>query len=107
MVHTSCVIGHLSSVPLSGPPLSSIFSGSFKTKPAIFQLIVALAETGSVFAPAAKNTGNEQQNARRERLFIRKSALSAIFCCGFGDGKYYHRCRKSCLCPFCQKIFLA
>ena len=26
-----------------------------------------------------KNAGNEQQNARRERLFIRKSALSAIF----------------------------
>ena len=54
-----------------------------------------------------KKAGNAQQNARRERLFIRKSALSAIFCCGFGVGKYYHRCRKSCLCPFCQKIFLA
>jgi hypothetical protein len=30
-----------------------------------------------------KNAGKPQQNARRERLFIRKSALSAIFCCGF------------------------
>ena len=30
-----------------------------------------------------KNAGNAQQNARRERLFIRKSALSAIFCCVF------------------------
>ncbi len=24
-----------------------------------------------------------------ERLFIRKSALFAIFCCGFGAGKFY------------------
>ncbi len=31
-----------------------------------------------------KNAGNSQQKARRERLFIRKTALSAIFCCGFG-----------------------
>ena len=34
-----------------------------------------------------KNAGNSQQKARRERLFIRKSALFAIFCCGFGPGK--------------------
>ena len=33
-------------------------------------------EAESVFA---KNAGNSQQNARRERLFIRKSAFSAIF----------------------------
>jgi len=40
----------------------------------------------SPFFPAIgnKNAGNAQQNARRERLFIRKSALSAIFCCEFG-----------------------
>jgi hypothetical protein len=36
-----------------------------------------------------KNAGNSQQNARRERLFIRKSALSGIFYCGFAAGKYY------------------
>ena len=30
-------------------------------------------------AIGTKNAGNAQQNARRERLFIRKSALSAIF----------------------------
>ncbi len=35
------------------------------------------------------NAENAQQNARRERLFMRKSELSAIFCCGFGAGKYY------------------
>ena len=33
-----------------------------------------------------KIAGNAQQNARRERLFIRESALSAIFCCGFAAG---------------------
>ena len=35
------------------------------------------------------NAENVQQNTRHVRLFIRKSALSAIFCCGFGAGKYY------------------
>ncbi|MBQ4594761.1 MAG: hypothetical protein IJA81_09020 [Akkermansia sp.] len=30
-------------------------------------------------AASNKNAGNAQQNARRERLFIRKNALSAIF----------------------------
>jgi hypothetical protein len=40
-------------------------------------------------ASGNKIAGNSQQNARRERLFIRKSALSAIFCCGFGAEKYY------------------
>jgi hypothetical protein len=48
-----------------------------------------LGLTGFFCAIGHKNAGNEQQNARRERLFIRKSALSAIFCCGFGAGKYY------------------
>ena len=44
-----------------------------------------LREDGAGFhATVNKNAGNEQQNARRERLFIRKPALSAIFCCGFG-----------------------
>ena len=36
-----------------------------------------------------KNAGKVQQKARGVRLFIRKSALSAILCCGFGAGKYY------------------
>ena len=36
-----------------------------------------------------KKAGNAQQNAIRERLFIRKSALFAIICCGFGAEKYY------------------
>ena len=48
------------------------------------------AITSPVFPTSGnKNAGNAQQNARRERLFIRKSALSALFCCGFGAGKYY------------------
>ncbi|MBR4309774.1 MAG: hypothetical protein IKT79_01990, partial [Akkermansia sp.] len=40
--------------------------------------------------------GNKMQETRNKmpavgRLFIRKSALSAIFCCGFGAGKYYYK----------------
>ena len=45
-----------------------------------------------VFAPSeAKMQETLNINSRWERLFIRKSALSAIFCLGFGAGKYYHR----------------
>ena len=40
-------------------------------------------------ASATKMQEMLNKKARRERLFIRKSALSAIFCCGFGAGKYY------------------
>ena len=43
----------------------------------------------SFCAIGKKNAGNAQQNALHERLFIRKSALSVFFCCGFGAGKYY------------------
>ena len=82
--------------------------GEFQNKTRNFSINCSLGRDGLCFcASGNKNVGNAQQNARRERLFIRKSAFSAIFCCGFGDGKYYHRCRKSCLCPFCQKIFFA
>jgi len=46
----------------------------------------------SIFAPSAtKMQEMLNKKARRGRLFIRKSALSAIFCCGFGDGKYYYK----------------
>jgi len=38
---------------------------------------------------ATKMQETLNKNARREHPFIRKSALSAIFCCGFGAEKYY------------------
>jgi hypothetical protein len=37
-----------------------------------------------------KNAGKVQQKARGVRLYGRKFPLSAIFCCGFGAGKYYY-----------------
>ena len=41
----------------------------------------------SVFAPSAtKMQETSNKNTRRERLFIRKSALSAILSCGFAAG---------------------
>ena len=43
-----------------------------------------------LFAPSAtKKQETRNKMLAAGRLFIRKSALSAIFCCGFGAAKYY------------------
>ncbi|MBQ8480640.1 MAG: hypothetical protein IJ503_09700 [Akkermansia sp.] len=39
--------------------------------------------------PATKMQETRNKMPAGERLLIRKSALSAIFYCGFGAGKYY------------------
>ena len=43
------------------------------------------SSTCANFAQVAKMQETRNKNARRERLIIRKSALSAIFCFGFGS----------------------